>query len=66
MKLNLEAKTPEEEKIKAYLEANVSPMLADKINNGVRIQKDDKTLLLKLQSSNSYSPIFLNVKTEHL
>lgn len=47
MKLNLEAKTPEEEKIKAYLEANVSPMLADKINNGGRIQKDDKTLLNK-------------------
>ena len=47
MKLNLEAKTPEEEKIKAYLEANVSPMLADKINNGGHIQKDDKTLLNK-------------------
>ena len=43
--LNLTAKTKEEQKIKAYLEANVSDMLADKINNGVRIQKDGKTLL---------------------
>lgn len=47
MRLNLEAKTPEEEKIKAYLEANASSMLAEKINNGVRIQKDGKKLLNK-------------------
>ena len=47
MKLNLEAKTLEEEKIKAYLEANASYMLAEKINNGVRIQKDGKKLLNK-------------------
>ena len=47
MKLNLDAKTNEERKIKAYLEANASEILAEKINNGVRIQKDGKTLLNK-------------------
>lgn len=47
MKLNLEAKTPAERKIKAYLEANASELLADKINNGVHIQKNSKTLLNK-------------------
>ena len=45
MTLNLDAKTNEERKVKAYLEANASEMLAEKINNGVRIQKDGKTLL---------------------
>ena len=47
MKLNLDAKTNEERKVKAYLEANASEMLAEKINNGVCIQKDGKTLLNK-------------------
>ncbi len=47
MKLNLEAKTQEERKVKAYLEANASEVLSQKINNGVRIQKDGKTLLNK-------------------
>ena len=47
MKLNLDAKTNEERKVKAYLEANASEILADKINNGVCIQKDGKTLLNK-------------------
>ena len=47
MTLNLEAKTKSERKIKAYLEANVSDILAEKINNGVRIQKDGKTLISK-------------------
>ena len=47
MKLNLEAKTPAERKIKAYLEANASEILADKINNGVHIQKDGRMLLNK-------------------
>ena len=46
-KLNLETKTKEEQKIKAYLEANASEVLAEKINNGVRIQKDGKTLINK-------------------
>ena len=45
MTLNLDAKTNEERKVKAYLEVNASEMLAEKINNGVRIQKDGKTLL---------------------
>lgn len=47
MKLNLQATTKEEQKVKAYLEANASEVLAEKINNGVRIQKDGKTLLSK-------------------
>ena len=47
MKLNLQATTTEEQKVKAYLEANASEVLAEKINNGVRIQKDGKTLLSK-------------------
>lgn len=47
MKLNLDVKTNEERKVKAYLEANASEMLAEKINNGMRIQKDGKTLLNK-------------------
>ena len=47
MKLNLQATTKEEQKVKAYLEANASEVLADKINNGVRIQKDGKTLINK-------------------
>ena len=47
MKLNLDAKTNEERKVKAYLEANASEILAEKINNGVRIHKAGKTLLNK-------------------
>ncbi len=47
MKLNLQATTKEEQKVKAYLEANASETLAEKINNGVRIQKDGKMLINK-------------------
>lgn len=47
MKLNLEAKTKEQELIKQYLEENVSETLASKINNGVKIKKDNKTLINK-------------------
>lgn len=47
MKLNLQATTKEEQKVKAYLEANASEVLAEKINGGVRIQKDGKMLLSK-------------------
>ena len=47
MKLNLQATTKEEQKVKAYLEANASEVLAEKVNNGVHIQKDGKTLLSK-------------------
>ena len=45
--LNLETKNKEQELIKEYLEENVSEILADKINNGVKIQKDNKTLINK-------------------
>ena len=47
MKLNLQATTKEEQKVKAYLEANASEVLAEKVNGGVRVQKDGKTLLNK-------------------
>ena len=45
MKLNLKAKNREQQRIKAYLEENASDILAEKINNGVRIEKDGKILL---------------------
>lgn len=47
MKLDLEAKTKEQELVKAYLEDNASEVLAEKINSGVRIEKDGKTLINK-------------------
>ena len=47
MKLNLETKAKEQELIKQYLEENVSETLASKINNGVKIVKDNKTLINK-------------------
>ena len=47
IKLNLETKNKEQEIIKAYLEENVSEILANKINNGVKIQNDNKTLINK-------------------
>ena len=43
--LNLTAKNTEQEVVKQYLEANASEMLAEKINNGVAIEKDGKTLI---------------------
>jgi len=45
VKLNLIAKGLEQERIKEYLENNVSELLAEKINNGTKITKEDKTLL---------------------
>ena len=45
--LNLIAKDVRQELVKTYLEQNVSNVLADKINNGVLIQKDGKTLISK-------------------
>ena len=45
--LNLKANTPEEQIILKHLIPQVSEMLAEKINNGVRIQKDGKTLINK-------------------
>ncbi len=47
IKLNLETNCKEQEIIKEYLEENASEALADKINNGVKIQKDNKTLTKK-------------------
>lgn len=47
IKLNLEAKNNEESRIKQYLQENVSNILADKINNGVQITKDNKQLINK-------------------
>ncbi len=44
-KLNLEAKDQSQELIKAYLENNVSDILANKINNGVTIEKDGKQFI---------------------
>ena len=45
MKLNLETHSQGDEVVKAYLEGNASEILADKINNGVFIEKDGKRLL---------------------
>lgn len=47
IELNLTANTQEQEYIKAYLQENVSEILADKINNGVKITKDNKPLINK-------------------
>lgn len=47
MKLSLVATTDVHKKVKEYLEQNVSNELADKINNGVQIEKDGKKLLNK-------------------
>ena len=47
IKLNLETNKKEYEIIKEYLENNVSEELANKINNGVKIVKDNKTLINK-------------------
>lgn len=45
--LQLETTSPAEERIKAYLEQNISETLAEKINHGVEIEKDGKTLVNK-------------------
>ena len=45
--LNLTTKGTEQELIKKYLEENASEMLAEKINNGVKVEKDGKTLINK-------------------
>ncbi len=47
MKLNLEAKTKEQELVKQYLENNASQTLAEKINNGTPLEKDGKILTNK-------------------
>ena len=45
--LNLTAENDCQQAIKDYLVANVSDILANKINNGVKIEKDGKTLINK-------------------
>lgn len=47
IELNLKTNTKEQEYIKAYLQENVCELLTEKINNGVKIIKDDKTLINK-------------------
>ena len=47
MELAIKAKGNEQEKVKRYLEENASAILAEKINNGVVIEKDGKKLINK-------------------
>ena len=47
MTLHLTATTIEEKALKEYLEQTVSEELADKINNGVPVDKDGKKLISK-------------------
>ena len=47
MILNLTATTTEEKVLKEYLEQTVSEVLADKINNGLPVEKNGKKLLSK-------------------
>lgn len=47
MKLNLEAKTKAQQLVREYLENNASATLAEKINGGVKVIKDGKTLINK-------------------
>ena len=47
MTLNLTATTTEEKVLKEHLEQNASEVLADKINNGVPVEKDGKKLISK-------------------
>ncbi len=47
IKLNLTANGKPQELILAYLQENASQTLADKINNGVPIEKDGKRLISK-------------------
>ncbi|MBQ9113313.1 MAG: hypothetical protein IJY05_00105 [Clostridia bacterium] len=45
--LNLKTKNGSQCRIKEYLEQHANPALAEKINNGTRIEKDGKTLINK-------------------
>ena len=47
MKINLEAKGKDEIRLLEYLEENASEVLAEKINNGVTVEKDGTTLIMK-------------------
>ena len=45
--LNLVANTEAQKRVKKYLEQNATAVLADKINNGVIVERDGKTLINK-------------------
>ena len=45
--LNLKTTTEPQKVVKAFLEHNASDILAHKINNGVKVEKDGKTLVNK-------------------
>ena len=47
IKLNLVTNCVEHNVLKEYLEENASEQLAEKINNGVRVVKDNKTFINK-------------------
>lgn len=47
MKINLETKGNDELRLLKYLEENASDVLAEKINNGVTVEKDGTTLIMK-------------------
>ena len=51
VKLNLVAKGIEQEKIKEYLENNISEALAEKINNGTQITQENIELLKEVCSA---------------
>lgn len=57
--LNLTATTTEEKVLKEYLEQNISEILADKINNGVPVEKDGKPLISRKTLAD-----FMNFATE--
>ena len=59
MTLQLTATTTEEKVVKEYLEQTVSEVLADKINNGVPVEKDGKKLISKKTLAG-----FMNYATE--
>lgn len=50
--LNIETKSDTQKRLKVFLEQNASEILADKINNGVYIEKDGKRLLNKKNLDN--------------
>lgn len=52
VKLNLTAQGTEQESVLSYLQENANEILADKINNGVYIEKDGKRLLNKKDLNN--------------
>ena len=54
IELNLATSCQEHELIKEYLQENASEVLAEKINNGVRIEKDGKTLINKKRSEGAH------------